>query len=465
VEALLKELNAAKEDKKNLIAEGMRMSKRVHAVEERMKEAVAEARRLETRNGELEKIRDQLQTQVSKMITRGDDAEATCNEQGREIRRLTAELERSRGQLIGEQRRCEAEQQAQQQRSREIGDRTRQFQEKLESAMRECNELRATNASLTQALESTRGAIDFTESQYQQQLQDALQANEEQRRRLEAVEMEYASQSLPLTRRIADLETRLSKQEQQHSERLAASQREADTAISDLAKIREEMRAARLSQDKEQEVLREQVKKSNTLVNEMAETLRLREADEAAAVQARDSAERSREAVDSELRLEKAKRQSEEQRVSELKTQVTHLTQQLEREQAAAKVARMSAPQATAPSQAQDSAVHGSAPGAMQELDVEARRLRMEVDGLMKQRERLERESATLQEKVDSLGAQAKAQNGKANPAHFQLETRFEAALQAIGKLQEDLEVCQEQRDQYKKQCHDLAQAFSKESR
>eukprot|EP00971_Amphidinium_carterae_P324815 6454760-Amphidinium_carterae.1 len=50
-------------------------------------------------------------------------------------------------------------------------------------------------------------------------------------------------------------------------------------------------------QDKEQDALREQVRKSNTLVNDMSETLRqpLRDTEEAAALRARESAERDRE--------------------------------------------------------------------------------------------------------------------------------------------------------------------------
>jgi len=460
LEAVHKELSAVKEEKKNLIAEGMRMSKRVHAVEERMKEAVAEARRQETRRGDLDKINESLQTQVSKLMSRADDAESTCQEQRGEIRRLASELERSKGQLQGEQRRLEAEHHAQQQRSREVGDRTRQYEEKLEVAMRECKELRATNASLTQALDRSQSAIDLTESQYQQQLQEALQANEEQRQRLEAVELEFANQSLPYTRRIAELETRLSKQEQQHSERLAVSQREADTAMRDMVKLQEEMRGLRAEKDKEQDALREQVRKSNTLVNDMSETLRLRDTEEAAALRARESAERDREVTEAELRLERAKRQNEEQQVAELAAKLVQMSQQLEREQAAAKVASLSTSQA-----AHDRMGDPLSGGAAKELSAEARRLRTEVDGLLKQREQLERENTRLQSQADSQRQQVPQHNGKALAASVQLETRFEAALQAIGQLQEELEVCQEQRDEYKKQCHELVQVLGQQDR
>mmetsp|Transcript_132408 Transcript_132408/g.423775 ORF Transcript_132408/g.423775 Transcript_132408/m.423775 type:complete len:87 (+) Transcript_132408:3-263(+) len=55
----------------------------------------------------------------------------------------------------------------------------------------------------------------------------------------------------------------------------------------------------------------------------------------------------------------------------------------------------------------------------------------------------------------------AAATNAQA-AAHAQavavLEQRFEAALQAIGRLHEELEATQEERDTYRRQCQDFAQ-------
>jgi len=38
---------------------------------------------------------------------------------------------------------------------------------------------------------------------------------------------------------------------------------------------------------------------------------------------------------------------------------------------------------------------------------------------------------------------------------------KFEAALQAIGRLQEELEACQEQRDAYQEHCKKLTEVLS----
>merc|ERR1711972_743049 len=88
------------------------------------------------------------------------------------------------------------------------------------------------------------------------------------------------------------------------------------------------------------------------------------------------------------------------------------------------------------------------APGA-RELTSEARRLRMEVEALQRQRDTLEQETSRLQHRAEVMESQPRGNN--AQRGAMLLETKFEAALQAIGRLQEELEVCQSQRDEYKK--------------
>jgi len=80
----------------------------------------------------------------------------------------------------------------------------------------------------------------------------------------------------------------------------------------------------------------------------------------------------------------------------------------------------------------------------------------MEVQALMRQRDELTKEGSRLQQRVDTLRQQASSGKG-GGPANNVLEQKFEGALQVIGKLQEELEACREQRDAYKQQCNELA--------
>merc|ERR1712113_1207271 len=74
----------------------------------------------------------------------------------------------------------------------------------------------------------------------------------------------------------------------------------------------------------------------------------------------------------------------------------------------------------------------------------EIRRWKLQIEALTKQRDAFATEMSRMQQRVDSSGGNAQKT--------AKLEQRFEAALQAVGKLQEDLEVVQAERDAFRKQ-------------
>lgn len=80
--------------------------------------------------------------------------------------------------------------------------------------------------------------------------------------------------------------------------------------------------------------------------------------------------------------------------------------------------------------------------------DSELQQLRIQVDTITRQRDALQQETSKLQQKLEQQRTGMAAQSA--------LAQRFEVALQAIGKLQEELEACQQLRDSYKQQCERL---------
>jgi len=68
----------------------------------------------------------------------------------------------------------------------------------------------------------------------------------------------------------------------------------------------------------------------------------------------------------------------------------------------------------------------------------------MEIQALTRQRDVLEREAGRLQNHVDGLRERGK---GASRAAAAPLEQKFEAALQMIGRLQEELEACTAERN------------------
>eukprot|EP00930_Biecheleria_cincta_P042304 TRINITY_DN29108_c0_g1_i4.p1 TRINITY_DN29108_c0_g1~~TRINITY_DN29108_c0_g1_i4.p1 ORF type:complete len:876 (+),score=272.54 TRINITY_DN29108_c0_g1_i4:1880-4507(+) len=408
-ERLLREAKGLRTEKENLIAEGTKMSRRVQAVEERMKAMTAEARRYEAQIADLEKAREAAQVQLSRMTARAEKAETQCNEQRGEVRRLAGELEKSRHQIQGEKRQLQADQQALQWRARDQSEKERKLEERLQSISLERDELRATSSSLSLELQQAMTATDAAERRLQLQQQEIDQLQEQHRRRLEAAEIEFASESVPAQQRIGELEAQMAHQERKLIEREAAAYRERDKERAELEAAKEELRQRELLQDRRARELREESERAQRATAQAAEARRMMEEAESS----RESADRAREAAEGELKLENARRRSTEQKLVDVQRQVETL-------QAAATLRPALSPMATTG-------------------DSE---LKIQVQALTQQRDALQEESQQLRRRLE---AQQRSQ--VESPAYIALAQKFELALQAIGKLQEELEISQRQRD------------------
>merc|ERR1712139_116416 len=78
---------------------------------------------------------------------------------------------------------------------------------------------------------------------------------------------------------------------------------------------------------------------------------------------------------------------------------------------------------------------------APRELEEDARRLRLEIQALTRQRDSLEKEAAKPQNHVEAVQKKGSTA-GASRSGNALLEQKFEAALQMIGRLNEDLEAC-----------------------
>lgn len=288
------------------------------------------------------------------------------------------------------------------------------MEERLQQLCHERDELRATSSSLTVELQQALGAVDNLERRLQQQIQETEQLQEQHRRQLEAAEYEFVNESMPYQQRLGEMEAQLAHQEQKFLEREAIAYRERNKERTELEAAKEELRQREALQERRARELHEESLRAQMAHEEAAQLRR-----EIAEVQsAREAADRSREAAEGELRLESARRKSAEQRGDDLQQQVDKLQTS-----------------ATGPG-------FGSS-----ETEVQ---LRMQVSCVTQQRDTLQQETKRLQQRLEAQ------RSGES--ANAQLVQRFELALQAIGKLQEELEVCQAQRDSYQKQCQRASQ-------
>ncbi|CAK9060541.1 unnamed protein product [Durusdinium trenchii] len=273
----------------------------------------------------------------------------------------------------------------------------------------ERDELRATSSSLTVELQQALGAVDHLERRLQQQAQEAEQLQEQHRRQLEAAECEFVNESMPYQQRLGELEAQLAHQEQKFLEREAVAYRERDKERAELEAAKEELQRREAMQERRARELRDEVERAKAAQCELQELRKeMAEVDSA-----REAADRSREAAEGELKLESARRRSLEQRQQDLQQQVEKL--------------------------------QSSTTGGVKESELQ---LRMQVSAVTQQRDNLQQEVLKLQKRVEAQ---------RAGDAQTQMAQRFELALQAIGKLQEELEACQAQRDAFQKKCQQLA--------
>eukprot|EP00931_Biecheleriopsis_adriatica_P061969 TRINITY_DN3729_c0_g1_i5.p1 TRINITY_DN3729_c0_g1~~TRINITY_DN3729_c0_g1_i5.p1 ORF type:complete len:753 (-),score=256.52 TRINITY_DN3729_c0_g1_i5:139-2397(-) len=423
---LLREVQKLKSEKESLIVEGNKMSRRVQAVEEKMKAVMAEARRSETQISELEKARDNAQAQNSRLTTRAEKAETQCNEHRAEVRRLSSELEKARQQLQREKGQLQADQQALQMRSRDQSEKERRLEDKIQYLTSERDELRSSHGSVAMELQQALAAVDAAERKLQLQAHETEQLQEQHRLRLEAAEYEFANESMPYQQRIGELEAQLAHQEQKFMEREAVAYRERDKERAELDAAREELHQREALQQRRAREMQDEASRAQRAIAEAADLRR-----EVAEVQdIKEAAQRAREAADGELKLESARRRSAEQRATELQ----HQLQVIEKLQASTP-ARPAAP-------AVPPMVSGATESEMQQL-------RTQLEAVSRQRDALQQDSLKLQQRLEAL------QKGGSN-ANVALAQKFEVALQAIGKLQEELETAQDQRDAYKRQCEQL---------
>eukprot|EP00434_Breviolum_minutum_P016857 symbB.v1.2.014872.t1/scaffold1098.1/size138148/4 len=414
-ERLLQENQKLKAEKENLILEGTKMSRRVLNVEERMKAVTADMREAEATNQDAERKTEQLQAQLVRQKEKADKAEAQVAELKTDNRKIMTELERAKQQLQGEKRQMQADQQALQMKTRESTERERRMEERIQQLCHERDELRATSSSLTVELQQALRAVDNLERRLQQQIQETEQLQEQHRRQLEVAEYEFVNESMPYQQRLGELEAQLAHQEQKFLEREAIAYRERDKERAELEAAKEELRQREAQQERRARELREEVERAQRAQQETAELRR-----EIAEVEsAREVADRKCEVVEGELKLETARRKFAEQRGDDLQQQVEKL-------------------------QSSALATQGQSLGSENEVQ-----LRMQVSTITQQRDTLQQETLKLRERLEAQRA--------GDAANAQLVQRFELALQAIGKLQEELEACQAQRDSYQKQCQNNA--------
>eukprot|EP00913_Durusdinium_trenchii_P016924 g15910.t1 len=226
---------------------------------------------------------------------------------------------------------------------------------------------------------------------------------------------------MPYQQRLGELEAQLAHQEQKFLEREAVAYRERDKerhlrcldrlwwkrnwGLNEKSVVRAERRAREL---------RDEVERAKAAQCELQElSHEMAEVDSA-----REAADRSREAAEGGLKLESARRRSLEQRQQDLQQQVEKL--------------------------------QSSTTGGVKESELQ---LRMQVSAVTQQRDNLQQDDWLC----EVLKLQKRVEAQRAGDAQTQMAQRFELALQAIGKLQEELEACQAQRDAFQKKCQQLA--------
>lgn len=294
------------------------------------------------------------------------------------------------------------------------------MEERVQQLMHERDELRATSASLSVELQQALAAVDSLERRSHQQMQDMEQLQERHRQQIEAAEYEFVNESMPYQQRLGELEAQLAHQEQKFLEREAVAYRERDKERAELEVAKEELRQRELLQERRAREIREESARAQQAIVDAAEARR----EVAEVLTAKEAADRAREAAEGELKLEMARRRSAE-------LQATDLQQQVDKLQSATQPA---------------SVPGGSLVAAVK--DSELQQLRIQVDTITRQRDALQQETSKLQQKLEQQRTGMAAQSA--------LAQRFEVALQAIGKLQEELEACQQLRDSYKQQCERL---------
>eukprot|EP00929_Paragymnodinium_shiwhaense_P060376 TRINITY_DN30159_c0_g1_i7.p1 TRINITY_DN30159_c0_g1~~TRINITY_DN30159_c0_g1_i7.p1 ORF type:complete len:1359 (-),score=475.51 TRINITY_DN30159_c0_g1_i7:140-4216(-) len=471
MEAMKSERQRWQGERQGLIDEGLRMSKRMHALEERAKELVVDVRRAEARASELERAKTAVEAKAVKLSNRAATAEATADEQKSELRRVNQELGKLRAQLHSAERGQQEGQQASERHAAEQTERVRILEEKLqaqtEASMRERAELFATNQALAASLEQAQSAADSLESQYEAQLSASTALVEDQRRRLEDVELEFARATVPHGRQVAELEEKLVRQERELSQREATSRRQAEEALAREEEARRALEAKEAEEAKWRAEREEEARQRQKAHAELVE-LRSRAAE---AWSARETAEQRREATEADLKLHASQREAAERRANEaeekredLARQLRVVQQQLHMLQQQAPTPSQSSSAAAAPGtpsssqlDRRDSEGAFNDPVAARQQASEVRRVQMEVSALRKQRDDLTREGSQLQAKVEALRREAYhagTGRGGVSPAatggggrNLILEQKFEAALQMIAKQQEELEVCQAERD------------------
>lgn len=412
------EVGSLKAERDNLLNEGIRMSKRLLAVETNAKEARAAAVKHEARVVELERNEAKLQDRVRGLTSRAETAEALALDARADIKRYEKESERLRGELLQEQRALAAEQRKLNdmvRRERALQESTvpeqdlRRVEAALETTARERAELFSVNAQITSELRAISAANSELETRYQRMLEQAEQDSDLQKQRADRVELEYASHSMPYLQKIAELEGALQSYEVTASQKQAEDAQRVEEALAREAAAREELRVAHEQRRAREDEIRAESKKA--VAGELAQG----KIDLSAVQLAQQSAEQSLRTVEQDLARERDARRANEKRITELLAQL-------------------------------EAQAHAHAKPQAPKVDDAERRLEKELEHLRKQRSSLEQETLQLQERVASLRESAKANS------HSALESKFEAALQAIGSLSEELEGCKEERDAFKAQ-------------
>jgi len=399
-------------ERSGLIEEGTSISKRMHAMEARMKEMVADARRSQERFSELERAKTTLEAKAAKIASRTASAEALADDRLSEVRRLQADLNKTRSQIQAEQRQHAEESRLAEMQTSKMKQLEERMQEQLDASVRDRAELMDTNNALSTSLQQARIVADSAECSLELARAEAMRHAEEQRTRIAEIELEFARQSLPYARQISTLEARLSRQEEAFREREIAAKRATEEAEAQLAAALEKLQAAELVNKREAEV---------------------RQAEVAEAWSARECSDERRELAEKNLRLEAERRQVAEQRTATLTERVQELSQLLAQQKAAAPLPEQQ--------------------GKAQLLEGEGRRLRTEVELLKKQRDEITQQNSQLQKEVESLRWEARKSSRNSVPDSggeldgVLLQRKFEAALQMIGLLQEELDSCREKLD------------------
>lgn len=427
--------------------------------------AEAKAAKLSVRAASAESLLDEYQSEGRRMAMEigrlRTQLQKEQKESAAELKRVQAqhatEMDRAWAQLRREQSQQVVEQEACKRRISESDARVKLIEGRLEAAARERGELMATNQAISSDHQCAIAALDAAERQLEDHKIQADRALEQQKKKLESVELEFAQSSVPYTTQIASLEQKLAKQEQGMNEREAALQRTLAMVELKEAALQKDLQA-RIEREKQEK--QEETRRRAALEDEAArvgqEASRARAALEAAQKE-KEAAERKRADVDAQLELEVGRRKAEERKASDFAGKVDDLTKQLHQARAE---------RAEALSRGSRSPIGGLAIGAMattqsnirspvsadaispplahanaRELEANTRRLRTEIQALTQQRDMLEQEASKLQNRLefrDSSGAV--------------FEQKFEAALQMIGRLHEELDAEKAARKQLESQ-------------